>query len=285
MAVFDNTALNATIDEKWDKDVQEGRYAMSVVLPRVYNRSDLVATSGDKVNMTYENTYTVGDVTAATGAFTAQQLTYTSVQIEMDQWKQVSIEVVDKAKFQSYYSPDSDFPAKASKAIAAGIDSALLALYGNFTDNTPWGTADNPSAFDENAASYALLELADNDVPKDELSFILPPTAYYKGILRKPEFADASKLGLPKSILTTGARFPIIGTPAFESTKCATSDLARVGMLIHKTALSIAMNKKTEFERARATSAGRLALIVVGSTLYGVKAFRTDHAVTIYVKS
>lgn len=284
MAVLDNTALNATIDEKWDQKVQEGRYANSVVMPRVYNKSDLVQKSGDIVNLTYESTYSVGNVTAGTGAFTPQQLTYTSVAVSLDQWRQVAIETTDKAKAQSFYDPNSDFPNRAAKALAADVDSQLLALYTNFTSNTAWGTTDNPSVFDENAALYAMLQLADQNVPKDELSFFLPPIAYYNGIARKPEFTDASKIGLPKSILTTGYRMPIVGVPAYESTQVATSDLARAGMLIHKTALALAMNKNTEFKRAEGVAAGKLSYIAIAFSLFGVKAFRTDHAVTIYVR-
>lgn len=283
MAVYDNTALEATIDEKWSSKVHEGRYAKSVVLPRVLNESNLVKQSGDIVHLTYEGELTTSDVTAATGAFTPVTASLTSVPITLNQWKIVPIEIVDKAKDQSLYSPESTFPDRAGKAFGAKFDTDLLSLYGSFTDNIPWKTAGDPTLFDDTAMNYAMLKLADQDIPKDEISWFLPPIAFYKGIATKPEFTDASKIGLPKSVLTTGFRFPLMGVPAYETTTSPTADQARVGILSHKTAMAIAMNKKTEFERVRNTAAGRLSTTVLSNTIYGFSAFRTDHAVVVYI--
>lgn len=282
-SVFDNTALNATIDEKWDTTVQEGRYAQGVVMPRVYNKSDLVANSGDIIHMQYEDAYETVSVTQATGAFLPVTNNITGVTLTLNQWEAVPVEVVDYSKFQSLYDPSSDIPKKIAKAFAVKYDTMLLNLYTNFTTLTPWKSGTNPTVFDETVISYAMLKVSDIDEDLTDFSWVLPPVAYYNGIAIKPEFTDASKMGLPKSTLTTGFRFPLMGVPAYQSTRCPTDNLARVGMLFKKTAMAIAMNKKTEFRRADNVSARRLSKTVVGHTVFGVKEFRTDQAVVVYI--
>lgn len=284
MAVLDNTSLNASIDEAWDLVVEEGRYAESTIVPRIMNKSDLVKRSGDSVNLTYEPTLTVGAVTGATGAFTPQAYTLNSVAVSCDQWVQCAIEVLDKANFQSFYSPESTFPSRAAKAMAEQFDTHLGSLYSGFTTNTV-GTSSEPFVFDDVMCLSAMLKLADKKIPKNELSFILPPIAFYKGIFTKPEFRDADKTGLPKSVLSTNFRESILKVPAYETPLLTTVDQAKVGYLLHKSAMAIAMNKKNDFRRAEGTAAGKFSLIVAMQSLYGVKVFREDHGVALYIRN
>lgn len=284
MAVLDNTSLNASIDEAWDLVVEEGRYAESTIMPRIMNKSELVAKSGDIVNLTYEPTLTVGSVTGATGAFTPQAFTLTNVPVACDQWVQCAIEVLSKADFQSFYSPDSTFPNRAAKAMGEQFDTHLGSLYASFTSNNV-GTSSDPGTFDDIAMLSAMLKLEDKKVPKNELSFILPPIALYKGILTKPEFRDADKTGLPKSVLTTNFRYSLLGVPVYVTPLLPTVDISRVGYLLHKSAMAIAMNKKNDFRRAEATAAGKFSLIVAMQSLYGVKVFREDHGCAIYIRN
>ena len=288
MAVFDNTALANTIDEKWDMDVDDARYANAVVMPRVMNKSALVEKSGSKINMSYRSKYTVGDVTAATGAFTPQQITPTEVEIDIDQWKQVAIETLDKAKAQTFWDPESDFPKDAGAALAEEYDTQLLDLISGFTTNIVNSDADSPTIFDEVPMLAAMLKLADLNIPKDSLSWFLPPVAFYGGIARKPDFVNANRAGLPKSILITNYRFKLLDVPAYETTLCAnagTANISKVAGLVHKSALAIAMQRNNTIKRAEGTSAGKLSYIVVMHSLFGKKRFREDHGVKVHLKT
>ncbi len=285
MAVFTNTELNATIDEIWDHDVDEARYASSVVLARVMNKSSLVANHGDILHLQYENVkYTVGNVDATGGQFVPQSMTPTSVPVTVDQWKQCAIETVNKAEAQSFWKPESVFPKRAGAAMAEEYDNQLLDLDVSITTNVI-NDQNNPTIFDDVSMLSAVLKLRDLNIPLDSLSFILPPTAFYKGIATKPEFRDADKTGLPSSVLTTGYRFKLLGIPAYETTLCNTYGLSRSGLLLHKSTMAIAMQKNNEIKRAEATSALKFSYITAINSLFGVAIFRENHSAKIFIQA
>ena len=286
MAVFSNTELSATIDEKWAMDVEDARYAASVIMPRILNKSEVVANHGDIVNIQYKTKYTVGSVTSATGAFVPQSYTVTSVAVTVDQWQQVAVEILDRAKAQSFYSPDSDFGTDAGSAFGEDIDGAVAALHPNITSNVI-GDQGNPSAFDDIPMLAGMLKLADRNIPKKELSFILPPIAFYLGLFTKDRFTDADKAGLPKNVLSTNFRFPLLGVPAYESTllKTPAGTTAIKGLLIHKSCLAVAVQKNTEIKTAERTASLVFSYVAAAQALYGVKTFREDHGVVINIKN
>ena len=281
MAAFTSTELTATIQDLWDHVVEEARYANGVVLNRVANKSAQVKM-GDSVRVTYGARYTTAGVTVATGAFSTQTVTPTGTTVTVDQWKAVPIEVPYIMKDQSFWNPEDTFARDAGAAMAEDNDNYLLDLDSNFTSNDV-NAAATPTTFDDIAMLAAVLKLRDRNIPLNELSFILPPIAYYKGIFTKPEFRDADKTGLPKSVLTTGYREKFLGVPAYETTLVNTDGISRVGLLIHKTAMAIAFQRNAEIKQAEGIAAGKLSTIRVLHSLYGASAWRTDHASRIFI--
>lgn len=284
MAVFTNTELAATIDEKWDLSVEEGRYEAGVLANRVFDKSSLVLKHGDIINLSYEPRYTVNDVTAATGAVSPQVVTITPVQLTVDKWKEMTIEVVDKSKWQSFYDPESRFPKTAGKGLVEQADTDLGALYPNLTSNVI-GTSAAPGIFDKKMFSAAMLKLRDRSIPLDGLGFYLTPRAFYDGILQQTEMTAADATGQPKSVLTTGYRTTILGVPMYESTKLATLGSARACFLLHEQAFAVAFQKKNDIRRADGIAAGKLSMIVSVNSLYGVKTFREDHGCLLWVRN
>ena len=178
MAVFTNTELSATIDESWDHSVEDGRYESGVLASRVFDKSSLVFKHGDIINLSHEPKYTVNDVTAATGTVAPQVVTITPIQLTVDKWKEVTIEVVDKSKWQSFYDPASRFPKTAGMALGEQADTDLAALRSNLTSNVV-GTSAAPGLFDKKMFSAAMLKLRDRSVPLNALSFFITPRAFY----------------------------------------------------------------------------------------------------------
>lgn len=283
MASFSNTELNATIDEKWDMEIEEARYANAVIMPRIANKSGVVKKSGDRINVTVKPKYTVGDV-GSNGAFVPQTITPTSVAVVVDQHKQVAIETEDKAEAQSFWDPESDFPKDAGAAMAVKYDTDIAALHGDFTSNVV-GEEGTPEIFGTSKVRAALLKLADRNVPLRELSFLLPPIAFYSGVFTEAQLTAADAAGLPKNVLTTNYRFPLLGVPAYETTCLTTVGTAIKGLLLHKSAMAIAMQKNNEIKRAERTSALVLSYVVVIQSLYGIKTIREDHGVVINIRN
>lgn len=282
MAQLTNTELSATIDEVWDLEVMQARYAAAVIVPRVLNKSDLVKKSGDTIHIPIKKRKVVGTVTSG-GVFTPDAQTLTQVDVTVDTWKYVADETLDQTEAQSYWSPESDFPKDAGAAMGENDDSAIAALHGNLVSNIV-GDSVSPAPFDDTLMLAAMLKLADRNIPRNALSFILPPIAFYLGLFKLDRFTDADKAGLPKNVLTTNFRFPLLGVPAYESTLLAKSGSAYKGFLLHKDTLAIAKQINNKTKRAERTAGLVLSTVIVMQSLYGVKTVREDHGVVINIR-
>lgn len=281
---FINSNLSATIPEVWDLVLDQARYEHAVLMNRVANKSELVKKYGDIINLTYKLKNTVVDISPTDGTFAVQNYTPVSTPVTIDQWKGVPIEVVDKAAYQSFWDPKSDLPKDAGLALAETYDTQLANLYSGLTSNVI-GSSSAPTPFDDVSLLGAMLKLRNRSIPLNDLSFILPPIGFYGGILTKPEFRDAEKTGLPKSVLTTNYRGPLLGVPSYESTLLATVDQARAALLIHKSTFAIGMQKNNEYRVADGVAAGKMSHIAIVASLFGVKTWREDHGCLIYVRS
>lgn len=286
MAVYANTDLaSITIPIEWDHEVLQARYATGVIWPKVLNRSEVVKGQGSQITIPIKGRLTAGTVTAGTGAFVPQAVAPTTANIVLNTWVQVAVEITDQAKAQSFWDPTSDFPKDAGAAMSVRYDQDLAALYSTLTGLTAVGNEATPEAFDDGAARAAILRLANANVPKNNLSFFLPPVAWYAGWLAKVELTAAYATGESKSAMTTGLRTPILGVPGYESNLLTTVGTAIKGLLLHKEAFGVGMQLNNETKMADRTSALLLSKVAVMSSLYGVLTVRNDHGVVINVRN
>lgn len=285
MPSFSTTELNAVRDIKWDRSLEDARYANGVFLNRIANKSAQVKESGQQINVTIKQRYTVGNV-GSNGAFVPQTWNAQSVALTIDQNKQVAIETEGIAKAQSFWDPDSDIPKDAGAAYAEHYDNVIAGQYTAFTSLTPVSNVENPAAFGKNQMKTALLRLADANVPKSDLSFFLPPIAFYGGLLDEVQFTAADQSGQPKNVLTTGYQFTLLGIPFYLSTTIPTAgstNQSRVGLCLHKSAMAIAFQQNNEIRRSDRTAALVDSFVVLIKSLYGIKVIRADHGVQINV--
>lgn len=281
------TELTNTIPEIWDMNVLKYRYYYGKVTSKVLNKSDLVKEKGDKINITLDTVLTGGDV-GTSGAFTLLARTPGTVQIAVDKWKYAGVEVTDQAKIQSFWTPESSLPHDAGKLFAQYQDTDLLALYSSLTGGTV-NDETAPKAFGTESAKEALLIFSNTDIPMEDIFFVIPPSAVFRGLLAERAFTDVSWSGKEgKSPLMSGDYLlPIVGTPLVMSNLVATAAgggvQSRKAMLLHKEALGVAMQMNNKYRKYDAASAGRLAEGAIAETMYGVKVVRADHGVVINV--
>ena len=277
---FDNTALNSVIKELWDERIEDTRYATGVIMKNVANKSSIAVKKGDLIHVSIDQKYTVGTVSAA-GAFTPQNYAVVTSDITLNQWEQIAIRVLDRAEAQAFWQPGSNFPERAGAAYADRYDAQLAGLYTGITAQV--GSTTSPSNFDKNLAQEAMLTLAKNNIPLEDLTFNLNPTAYYNGLCNEEQLTAASKSGFDKNVITTGRVFDLFGTPVSLSTNIIATGTPSVhkNMLLHRSALAIAWQKDGEIEKVRGTAGGILAWIFVAQSLYGLATIRADHGVVI----
>lgn len=283
---FDNTALNSTVRELWSEKIQEARYATAVIANRVSNESGIAEKKGDIIHVTVDQRYTVGTV-AADGSYTPQNYTLSTVDITLNQHEQVVIRVLDRAQAQAFWTPDSVFPKKVGEAFGARYDAQLASLHSSVAAGNTVGSAATPADFDKSLFQEAMLRLASTNVPLEDLSWILHPTAYYTGLTNEAQLTAADQSGQSKNVLTTGYVFPLFGVPVYTCTSIVQTGTPAVfkNLLVHKSALAIAWQKNVEVERARAFSAGVFADLFGAQSLYGFQAIRTDHYVVANSKA
>ena len=285
MASISTTEANSTIDEKWNREIEDARYAGSVALNRIANKSGDVDKSGDIIHVTIQARTTTGAV-GANGAFVPQAWTPTTQDVTVNQNRQWSVETEDIVKAQSWWDPDSEAPKIAGQAFAEYYDVTIFGQHTSVTGVTPSGNVENPKAFGKNAAGIALLRLADANIPKEDLSFFIPPIGYYGGIWNETQLTDAEKTGLPKSILTSGFQDKLGGVPVYSSTAIATAGTksqTRVGLLLHKSCIAFAFQRNNMIRRADRVASLVDSYVVLVKSLWGLSVIRNDHGVRIYI--
>lgn len=284
MAQITNTEANVVIPEIWDQSVLDARYASAVIMSRVLNKTPLVTNKGDIVHIPIRPVVTAGAVTSG-GAFTPTALTYTEIQVTINVWQHVSIEVKDDTEQVAMIDLESDLSSQFGDALNVEIEQRLAALDTSVTTNII-GTADVPVNFDDTVALSAFLKLRKLNVPKKDLFFVLNPEAYYNGILLQGRFSDADKSGLAKSIALTGDMTqPIFGAPGYESNNLSTRGNAKAAFLMHREAMAAAFPIQHKTETVRRTSGLILSTVKVMTEFYGVSIGREDHACKIFIKN
>lgn len=284
---FDSTAVNSTVKELWDDQIEEARYATGVIFPRVANRSSVAVKKGDVVHVTIDQPFTVGTV-GSDGTFTPQNYALATVDVTLANWEQVAIRVLDRAQAQAFWTPESTFPKQVGKAWGSKYDSVLAGLHGSVAAANNIGSIVTPSEFDLTLAREAMLKLADANVPLEDLSWALAPSAVWNGIMAEAQIVDADKSGNGTGMNTAGfTKRQLLGAPMY-----VTSNIVRTGspavrknLLLHRQGMAIAWQKDGEIDRARGTAAGVLGDILVSQSLYGYNVIRSDHFVVINSKA
>lgn len=279
---FDNTALNGVTRELWDEKIEDARYAKGVLMNRVANKSGVATKKGDIIHVTIDQKYTVGTV-GSDGSFAPQNYIPATVDITLNQWEQISIRVLDRAQAQAFWTPDSKFPSMAGAAFAARYDAQIAALHTGVAAGNTAGSTTTPAVFDKTLAQEAILRLANQNIPLEELSWCLHPVAYYNGLLNEAQLTSAADMGVAKNVLTTGYVFPLLGAPVYLSTSIVEtgSPAVKKNLLLHKSSIAIAWQKNVDIEHVRTTANLVLADLFVAQSLYGQSVIRSDHFVVI----
>lgn len=287
MASETNTELNATIPELWDEEIEQARYAGSVIMNRVTNKTDKVAKQGDSMHISIKARYTGGPL-GSNSSFVPQTMTPTSINLVINTNVQVSVEVEEQARAQSFYDPLSDFTKDAGMVMGNNYDSSLAALHSNL-NLTAVGTDAAPVIFNVDAMLTALKRVAQANIPMDDgmLSFILSTDGFYDGLLREQQLTAAQSAGVPKNVLTTSYQFSLRGVPFYLSNLLADNGAVtgKKGMLIHKSALAIGMQRNNLVKTADRTASLVLSTVKIVFSLYGVVTVRPDHGVVINIRS
>lgn len=282
MAQITATELCAAIVERWRLVALKALFAKIVAKSRILNVTEDVQGMGDIMHLKINPVPTVGDITASTGAYTAEAVTITNTDLTVNKWKYVAHDVVDIARYQSDIDAIENFSQAFMPALGQQIDKDIFALWSSATTNAEIGDATNGSTFDDNIIIPAGLILDNLDIPLEDRSWFLPPVAVSQ-LQKNDKWVDADKTGLPKSVRTTGfLNLDIYGVPAYRSTQIATSGTIRKAMLIHQNGLMVGIQRNISVEKFART---QFSQPFAASVLYGVAIARNNHVQVCDIKT
>lgn len=284
MAVTTPALAAAVVPEKWELDVMRVNYAEKVIASRMKQASEMLLSSGDIYHFPSEDELTVGTVSTS-GDFDTQTLDPVDNTVTVDQWKYVAFEIGRNTKAQANVDLKSQYSPSAGKALAAHIDG-LVAANATLIPQANWvGSPDSSSQFKRSQLLAGLLKMADLNLKTSDLNLFLPPIAFYDGIWTEDAFVAANQTGLPKSVLTNGFKYPLLGVPVYETTKLALTGNAYNAILAHKEWVGVVQQIKMEWESASGIAAKKATMIHFLHTLMGHGILRSTFAVRLFINA
>lgn len=281
MAQIAATEANAAIVELWRTVAFKALFAPMVAKNRILNVTQDIAEMGDILHIKINPKPTVGNVTAATGAFTAEAITITNIDLTVNLWKYVAHDVVDIADVQSDIDLIQNFSQAFVPAIGEQIETDILALWSSATTNAALGDADSGTAFGDDLILPAILVIDNLDIPETDRSFILPPVGTLQ-LMKNDKFVDAHRTGLPKGAMTNGVLADIYGNPAYKTSRVATSGNIRKGLYLHRNGLAVGIQRNIKIEKFART---QFSTPFAASVLYATGVARNNHTQVLNIKT
>jgi hypothetical protein len=271
---LDNTALDPIVPENWRPRFVERFYDSKSALPRFLNATEDYQDHGGKgdiANITVEGfDLTVND-TSADGSLTVQTQTLTNIALNVNKWKDVTMEVVNKSRKQAFSVWEDQFPTSAGNAVRRKMMSDLLAEYSNATLAAQ---GDGTGRLGEEEILGAIQQHLDAGFPIDEKpedwTFVLPTVDFSN--LKKGNMLDYSRTGKPGIGGAATIDLPMLyDIPVVFSTQVASAAGIRYGLLAHRSALAWAAQQNVEPRFADRLPAGKASYLMTVGALYGVK--------------
>jgi hypothetical protein len=266
---------SVSIPQIWQATAFQARYAKQKVVPRILNVTQEIAKRGSTVNLTFFPTPTVNAVGSG-GSVTNQALTLTQIQVVVDQWNEVTVDVEDKADVQSGIDLMDGFSKSIGSAMGQDIDSYLLGLHASFT-NTAVGDTASPTPLDDDMVLSAVVTLDDAKEPDDDRTWVFSPIAQ-ANLLKLDKFTTAEKTGLTKGVQINGLVGELYGSAVIKTPLVATSGNVRKNLYMHKEGMGVAIQRNINIEKLARTKKSQP---LSGDWLYGGKIVRATGGVVI----
>ena len=283
------TELAAVVQELWRKTVLAAKYSVAVHDRVAFTDLQEVSKKGDIAHLPIFPRFSTNAVSSA-GAVTNQSITLTDTTITVDQWREATVELVDRQGWQSTFGDSASLAREFAKnfgpRLAEYIDNDIFGLHGSITTNTV-GDTGSPNPMSLPLARAALQLLDENRVPKTDRNFVFSPKAFWE-VFGNDQIALAYAIGGNKSVVVSGpeAAPQLYGAKWYESPEIATSGTAPnvvdKNLLLHKQTIGLIMQKNfsiTQFAKIALTTR------ICGDVLYGRAVIREEHGCVINTKS
>lgn len=247
------------------------------------NYSDYVTEGGKTIIIPSGAAYTATAITTTTGDITGNLVADTGTRLDIDTWYGDSRVFADfqKAQVASNYRAMETHAENMGKALAAALDSSLIAL---ITSTYPSRVVNASTAGLKSSDLESAISIVESyNIPREECMFFFHPKAYYGEVLAVQKLYDASQFG--KTSLVQGTHDVMYGVPVVVTSQVAASAASNEGgshrnFLIHNRALAYALGNLPQTGNSSVMPSGvriqekeaeALRTTVVADIMYGVK--------------
>lgn len=258
------------------------RYTEAIADRVVHTEIDNIRAFGDIFHLTFFPRVTINSVSATVGSVTNQTVTLSEGQLTVDQWREATVEIVDKSGIQSLFGDPKKLAMRFAKefapALAEDMDNKVLAEHSNITTNVVGDTA-APVDFKDSHARAAMQKLDEARIPKKNRGFVLSPKAYWD-MFGQEKYSSAAMMGTSKGAVAGGPDVlpSIYGAKWFQSQEVAVSGALDKNLLLHKDTIALGVQRNVDIQIFAKT---QLSTRINGNILYGVKTIRENHGCVI----
>lgn len=285
------TTLAVYIPEIWGQRINDFYKAKLACAPFFTDRSDEVQEGGDTLftpNMTEMSANAKVNATQVT----LNAPTETKIDLIIDQWYECSFAIEDAqaAQVKRSYSIMERYAKNAGYSIAKNLDSAITALFDNFTVSVGSSTTNLADSDIRNA----IAELENVNVDSEEAAFFFSPNTFWKQV----QALDKFSLAINAPVQDPVARNPkasLYGRPVFVTTQIqfVSGTTGRYNAFAHPDAIHFAtsplgeggsMGKMVGSDGIRVQSnyfPTYLSTVTTSDILYGVVMNRAYAGVTV----
>lgn len=265
---------DTAIPQVWPATAYQARYASQKVIPRIVNVTKEIAKRGDTINIQFFPNPSVNAVGSG-GSVTNQALTLTQVQVLVDQWNEITVDVEDKADVQSGVDLMEGFSKSIGAKMGEDIDSYLLGLHASFT-NTAIGDTTSPVPVDDDMVLAGVVTLDDAKEPDEDRVWFFAPIAK-ANLLKLDKFTTAEKTGMTAGQIN-GKFGELYGAIVVTTPMVVTSGNVRKNLYMHKEGLAVAIQRNINIEKLARTKKSQP---LSGDWLYGAKVLRVTGGVVL----
>lgn len=215
----------------------------NLVLGNLVNRDyePTLAQSGDTVNIPIPPIMTANNV-AEGGSVTPQSQTVNTAQIVLNTHAEATFQIPDVTKAIAHPDLMRIYMEPAVIALAEKIEKDLMALYSQFTANTPVGVGN--TALTESVIDQAETALFNAKVPASQKKFLVLDANAYSTLRQLPRFSEAQTIG--DSAISNGALGRIKDFQVFRShyvAKTGTSTVTTHNLAFARDAMGLVIRR------------------------------------------
>lgn len=254
----ENNLVLANLVDRYDSDVKN---AGDII--RIPNLSSITAT------------YKVENVDAAQSATTE-----TASSISLNKHAVVRVTIEDLAAIQSHVNLREKYTTQMGKSIAKITDTDIRSLYSGLSQTVGAGATSTNLALSKTYILESVRKLNAKNVPFEDRSFIVESYGY-RDLLKTDDFVryDAVGQAADKNATVSAKIGKLYGVDVYQTEQVYTLSSVAYGMMFHKTAFGLAVQKAMRVQAQYDVPA--LAWELVADSIYGVAELRDDHAVCI----